>query len=250
MYSCPAASPVKSRLLYSSAVLILYKRALPQWTGQTVLKKVRAPVRVAGKSDSGERADAPFPWRRSSPSDSSRPRTRARSPPPGSTRNSARSRPLLLRLLAPTAPRDLRRRAGPRRRSQSRRLSLRGRRGRVGDGSLCDLRASANDASVLYAMSCRLSKEDSGRTQEGLIATENERLQRMECTSTSNHPPCTIPRPPQLSDVREPEAGARCQADTRDHPPLAPHTLTNRDREGGGKAPRRSSQPHKMRIQA
>ncbi|BGP56066.1 hypothetical protein JCM8202_005216 [Rhodotorula sphaerocarpa] len=40
VYSCPAASPVKSRLLYSSAVLILYKRALPQWTGQTVLKKL------------------------------------------------------------------------------------------------------------------------------------------------------------------------------------------------------------------
>lgn len=40
IYSCPASSPIKSRLVYSSALLVFYKRALPQWTGQTVIKKV------------------------------------------------------------------------------------------------------------------------------------------------------------------------------------------------------------------
>jgi twinfilin-like protein len=40
IYSCPPSSPVKSRLIYSSAVLILYKVAVPQYTGQQVIKKV------------------------------------------------------------------------------------------------------------------------------------------------------------------------------------------------------------------
>ncbi|POY69909.1 hypothetical protein BMF94_7089 [Rhodotorula taiwanensis] len=40
IYSCPASSPIKSRLVYSSALLVFYKRALPQWTGQTVIKKL------------------------------------------------------------------------------------------------------------------------------------------------------------------------------------------------------------------
>lgn len=42
VYSCPPSSPVKSRLLYSSAVLIFCKRAVPEWTGLSILKKVRA----------------------------------------------------------------------------------------------------------------------------------------------------------------------------------------------------------------
>ncbi|GAA5988343.1 hypothetical protein JCM10908_002174 [Rhodotorula pacifica] len=40
IYSCPAASPVKSRLLYSSAVLVFCKRAVPEWTGLSVIKKL------------------------------------------------------------------------------------------------------------------------------------------------------------------------------------------------------------------
>ncbi|GAA5877216.1 hypothetical protein JCM3774_000120 [Rhodotorula dairenensis] len=40
VYSCPPSSPVKSRLLYSSAVLIFCKRAVPEWTGLSILKKL------------------------------------------------------------------------------------------------------------------------------------------------------------------------------------------------------------------
>lgn len=40
VYSCPPSSPVKSRLLYSSAVLIFCKRAVPEWTGLSIIKKL------------------------------------------------------------------------------------------------------------------------------------------------------------------------------------------------------------------
>ncbi|GAA5901997.1 hypothetical protein JCM6882_000164 [Rhodosporidiobolus microsporus] len=40
IYSCPPSSPVKSRLVYSSASLVLYKFAVPEFTGQQVLKKL------------------------------------------------------------------------------------------------------------------------------------------------------------------------------------------------------------------
>ena len=40
VYSCPPSSPVKSRLLDSSAVLIFCKRAVPEWTGLSIIKKV------------------------------------------------------------------------------------------------------------------------------------------------------------------------------------------------------------------
>ncbi|GAA6040638.1 hypothetical protein JCM8097_008081 [Rhodosporidiobolus ruineniae] len=40
IYSCPPTSPIKSRLLYSSAALVLYKVAAPHFAGVTVLKKL------------------------------------------------------------------------------------------------------------------------------------------------------------------------------------------------------------------
>ncbi|BGP00388.1 Twinfilin-1 [Rhodotorula toruloides] len=40
IYSCPPSSPVKCRLIYSSAVLVLYKVAVPQYTGQKIIKKL------------------------------------------------------------------------------------------------------------------------------------------------------------------------------------------------------------------
>ncbi|GJN91327.1 hypothetical protein Rhopal_004348-T1 [Rhodotorula paludigena] len=40
IYSCPPSSPIKSRLLYSSALLILYKVAAPEWAGVTAIKKL------------------------------------------------------------------------------------------------------------------------------------------------------------------------------------------------------------------
>ncbi|GAA5994993.1 hypothetical protein JCM11641_001477, partial [Rhodosporidiobolus odoratus] len=40
VYSCPPASPIKSRLVYSSAALVLYKVAVPQFAGIKVLKKL------------------------------------------------------------------------------------------------------------------------------------------------------------------------------------------------------------------
>ncbi|GAA5835138.1 hypothetical protein JCM11251_000172 [Rhodosporidiobolus azoricus] len=40
IYSCPPSSPVKSRLVYSSAALVLYKVAVPDFTGLQVLKKL------------------------------------------------------------------------------------------------------------------------------------------------------------------------------------------------------------------
>lgn len=46
IYSCPPSSPIKSRLIYSSAVLVLYKVALPQFTGQKISKKVSRAFRV------------------------------------------------------------------------------------------------------------------------------------------------------------------------------------------------------------
>lgn len=48
VYSCPPSSPVKSRLLYSSAVLIFCKRAVPEWTGLSIIKKVN--LRFANRS--------------------------------------------------------------------------------------------------------------------------------------------------------------------------------------------------------
>ncbi|GAA5821335.1 hypothetical protein JCM3770_006251 [Rhodotorula araucariae] len=40
IYSCPPASPIKHRLLYSSAALALYRVAAPRFAGVTVLKKL------------------------------------------------------------------------------------------------------------------------------------------------------------------------------------------------------------------
>ncbi|CDR41533.1 RHTO0S06e02740g1_1 [Rhodotorula toruloides] len=50
IYSCPPSSPIKSRLIYSSAVLVLYKVALPQFTGQKISKKL--------ETDSPDEVDA------------------------------------------------------------------------------------------------------------------------------------------------------------------------------------------------
>ncbi|BGP32990.1 Twinfilin-1 [Rhodotorula toruloides] len=50
IYSCPHSSPVKSRLIYSSAVLVLYKVAVPQFTGQKIIKKL--------ETDSPDEVDA------------------------------------------------------------------------------------------------------------------------------------------------------------------------------------------------
>lgn len=41
IYSCPPKSPIKSRLVYSSAVLVFYKYAAKEFAGVEVLKKVR-----------------------------------------------------------------------------------------------------------------------------------------------------------------------------------------------------------------
>ncbi|GAA6019809.1 hypothetical protein JCM10207_003704 [Rhodosporidiobolus poonsookiae] len=40
IYSCPPGSPIKSRLIYSASILVLYKVAVPQFTGLQVLKKL------------------------------------------------------------------------------------------------------------------------------------------------------------------------------------------------------------------
>ncbi|BGP41004.1 Twinfilin-1 [Rhodotorula kratochvilovae] len=40
IYSCPPSSPIKHRLLYSSAALVLYRVAAPRLAGVTVLKKL------------------------------------------------------------------------------------------------------------------------------------------------------------------------------------------------------------------
>ncbi|BGP17153.1 hypothetical protein JCM10213_006052 [Rhodosporidiobolus nylandii] len=40
IYSCPPTSPIKSRLVYSSAALVLYKVAVPNFTGLRVSKKL------------------------------------------------------------------------------------------------------------------------------------------------------------------------------------------------------------------
>ncbi|GAA5872388.1 hypothetical protein JCM8547_000915 [Rhodosporidiobolus lusitaniae] len=40
IYSCPPSSPIKSRLLYSSAALVLYKVAAPEFAGVKVVKKL------------------------------------------------------------------------------------------------------------------------------------------------------------------------------------------------------------------
>ncbi|BGP25473.1 Twinfilin-1 [Rhodotorula toruloides] len=50
IYSCPPSSPINSRLIYSSAVLVLYKVAVPRYTGQKIIKKL--------ETDSPDEVDA------------------------------------------------------------------------------------------------------------------------------------------------------------------------------------------------
>ncbi|TNY18180.1 hypothetical protein DMC30DRAFT_355943 [Rhodotorula diobovata] len=66
IYSCPPTSPIKHRLLYSSAVLPLYRVAAPRFAGVTVLKKLETddPAEVSPAwidAELGPLAAAPAP---------------------------------------------------------------------------------------------------------------------------------------------------------------------------------------------
>ena len=129
VYSCPPSSPVKSRLLYSSAVLIFCKRAVPEWTGLSIIKKV-SPRLTHFHSRFGRAFVLTLTLK---PRSAKRP-TRLRSPPSGSIWNweasphHPQNRVLVSPLPNPRA--QVRTRAGRRRPSRNLRSNSHGRHAR------------------------------------------------------------------------------------------------------------------------